>query len=112
VWLGLAALLGATFLGNVDVAIANVAGPSIRSGLHATGGQLELVVSGYTLAFAVLLVTCARLGQARRWRLAALGRDASRHDRRHGLVPALAVSLEHLSQGPVRRSPAGGRHGR
>lgn len=67
-WLGLGALLGATFLGNVDVAIANVAGPSIRSGLHATGGQLELVVSGYTLAFAVLLVTCARLGQARGYR--------------------------------------------
>jgi MFS family permease len=64
----LGALLGATFLGNVDVAIANVAGPSIRSGLHASGGQLELVVSGYTLAFAVLLVTCARLGQARGYR--------------------------------------------
>ena len=47
---GLAALLGAMFLGNVDVAIANVAGPSIRSGLNASGGQLELIVSGYTLA--------------------------------------------------------------
>lgn len=65
---GLAALLGAMFLGNVDVAIANVAGPSIRSGLHASGGQLELIVSGYTLAYAVLLVTCARLGQARGYR--------------------------------------------
>lgn len=67
VW-GLAALLGGMFLGNVDVAIANVAGPSIRSGLHASGGQLELIVSGYTLAYAVLLVTCARLGQARGYR--------------------------------------------
>src|SRR5215469_14065737 len=65
---GLAALLGAMFLGNVDVAIANVAGPSIRSGLHASGGQLELIVSAYTLAYAVLLVTCARLGQARGYR--------------------------------------------
>ena len=65
---GLAALLGAMFLGNVDVAIANVAGPSIRSGLHASGGQLELIVSGYTLAYAVLLVTCARLGEARGYR--------------------------------------------
>ena len=64
------------FLGNVDVAIANVAGPSIRAGLHATGGQLELIVSGYTLAYAVLLVTCARLGEAhgyRRMFLAGLG---------------------------------------
>ncbi len=64
----LTVLLGAMFLGNVDVAIANVAGPSIRSGLHASGGQLELIVSGYTLAYAVLLVTCARLGQARGYR--------------------------------------------
>lgn len=64
----LSALLGAMFLGNVDVAIANIAAPSIRSGLHAGGGELELVVSGYTLAYAVLLVTCARLGQARGYR--------------------------------------------
>jgi MFS family permease len=64
----LAALLGAMFLGNIDVAIANVAGPSIRSGLNASGGQLELIVSGYTLAYAVLLVTCARLGEARGYR--------------------------------------------
>lgn len=64
----LAALLGAMFLGNVDVAIANVAGPSISAGLHASGGELELIVSGYTLAYAVLLVTSARLGEARGYR--------------------------------------------
>src|SRR4029077_4889941 len=46
----LAALLGAMFLANVDVAVANIAGPSIRMGLHASGGELELIVSGYTLA--------------------------------------------------------------
>jgi MFS family permease len=72
----LTALLGAMFLGNVDVAIANIAGPSIRAGLHASGGELELVISGYTLAYAVLLVTSARLGQARGYRpmfLAGLG---------------------------------------
>jgi len=64
----LAALLSAMFLGNVDVAVANIAGPSIRAGLHASGGELELVVSGYTLAYAALLVTSARLGQARGYR--------------------------------------------
>ncbi len=64
----LAALLGAMFLGNVDIAIANIAGPSIRAGLHASGGELELIVSGYTLAYAMLLVTCARLGEARGYR--------------------------------------------
>ena len=72
----LAALLGAMFLGNVDIAVANIAGPSIRAGLHASGGELELIVSGYTLAYAMLLVTCARLGEARGYRpmfLAGLG---------------------------------------
>jgi MFS family permease len=56
------------FLANVDIAIANIAAPSIRAGLHASGGELELVVSGYTLAYAVLLVTSARLGQVRGYR--------------------------------------------
>jgi MFS family permease len=64
----LAALLGALFLGNVDVAVANIAGPSIRAGLHASGAELELVVSGYTLPYAALLVTSARLGEVRGYR--------------------------------------------
>lgn len=64
----LAALLGALFLGNVDVAIANIAAPAIQDGLHASGGALELIVSGYTLAYAALLVTGARLGQSRGYR--------------------------------------------
>ena len=46
----LAARLGAMFLGNV--AVANIAGPSIRASLHASGGEPELIVSGYTLAYA------------------------------------------------------------
>jgi MFS family permease len=56
------------FLGNVDVAIANIATPSIHATLGATGGMLELVVSGYTLAYAAALVTSARLGEARGYR--------------------------------------------
>ena len=64
----LAALLGAMFLGNVDVAVANIAGPSIRAGLHASGGALTLVVSGYALTYAVLLVPAARLGAERGYR--------------------------------------------
>jgi MFS family permease len=61
-WL-LTALLGAMCLGSVDIAIANVATPSIHANLHASGGQLEMVVSGYTLAYALLLITGARLGE-------------------------------------------------
>ncbi len=57
------------FLGNVDIAVVNVAIPSIHVHLHATGGELELIVSGYTLAYAMLLITGARLGEirGRRW---------------------------------------------
>jgi MFS family permease len=67
-WL-LTSLLGGMFLGNVDIAVVNVAIPSIRVHLQATSGELELIVSGYTLAYAMLLITGARLGEihGRRW---------------------------------------------
>lgn len=60
-WL-LAALLGAILLGNVDVAVVNIATPSLHTNLHASGAELELIVSGYTLAYGVFLITGARLG--------------------------------------------------
>jgi MFS family permease len=66
-WL-LAALLGAIALGNIDVAVVNIATPSIHEALHASGAQMELVVSGYTLAYGVLLITSARLGNIRGYR--------------------------------------------
>jgi MFS family permease len=48
-WL-LAVLLTMLFMYQVDVTIVNVASPSIRADLHASGAQLELVISGYLLA--------------------------------------------------------------
>src|SRR6266566_451825 len=39
-----------------------LAAPSIHAGLHASGAGLQLVIAGYTIAYAVLLVTGARLG--------------------------------------------------
>ena len=67
-WRLLAVLLIGQFMANVDTAIVNVAGPAIRHGLRASGGALEVVISGYTLAYAVLLVTGARLGDTRGYR--------------------------------------------
>ncbi|WP_157357674.1 MFS transporter [Amycolatopsis nigrescens] len=58
----LVVLLAAQFVANIDTAIVNIAAPSIHSGLDADGGQVTLVVSGYIVAYAVLLVTGARLG--------------------------------------------------
>lgn len=59
----LATLLMAPFLAQADATITNVATPSIHTDLAASGGALELVVGGYLVAYAVLLITGARLGQ-------------------------------------------------
>lgn len=53
----------APFLAQADATIANVATPAIRTGLGASGAAAELVVGGYLVAYAVLLITGARLGQ-------------------------------------------------
>lgn len=61
-------LLCAPFLAQVDATIANVATPSVHATLHAAGWQLELVIGGYLVAFAMLLITGARLGQTHGYR--------------------------------------------
>jgi EmrB/QacA subfamily drug resistance transporter len=58
----LAVVLAGTFMAILDVAIVNVAIPSIRSDLHTSFGGVELVISAYTLTYACLLVTGGRLG--------------------------------------------------
>lgn len=64
----LAVLLAAPFMAQADATIANVAIPSIRADLGASDAVLELVVGGYLIAFAVLLITGARLGQTHGYR--------------------------------------------
>ncbi|WP_405740358.1 MFS transporter [Streptomyces sp. NBC_01525] len=64
-WRLLAVLLAAQFMANIDTAIANIAAPAIQSDLGASGGEAGLVVSGYVVAYAVLLVAGARLGGSR-----------------------------------------------
>ncbi len=61
-WLVLCVVLMGTFMAILDVAIVNVAIPSIRADLHASFGEIEFVVSAYTLTYACLLVTGGRLG--------------------------------------------------
>ncbi|THA60033.1 MFS transporter [Streptomyces sp. A0958] len=46
----------------LDIFIVNVAAPTIRADLGASGAGLQLVVAGYTVSYAVLLVAGARLG--------------------------------------------------
>lgn len=61
-WSMLAVLLLGQFMGLLDVFVVNVAMPVIGTDLHASGASLQLVVGGYTVAYAMLLITGARLG--------------------------------------------------
>jgi MFS family permease len=58
----LGVILTGQFMALLDVFIVNVAAPTIRTDLHASGAGLQLVIAGYTIAYAVLLITGARLG--------------------------------------------------
>ncbi|WP_169332760.1 MFS transporter [Nocardia araoensis] len=58
----LAVILTGQFMAVLDSSIVNVAIPSIRGSLHTSGAALQLIVAGYVIAYAVLLVTGARLG--------------------------------------------------
>ncbi|MEE1753455.1 MFS transporter [Streptomyces sp. SP18CS02] len=58
----LGVVLAAQFMALLDTFIVNVAAPTIRSELDASGSALQLVIAGYTIAYAVLLITGARLG--------------------------------------------------
>ncbi|RJQ79093.1 MFS transporter [Pseudonocardiaceae bacterium YIM PH 21723] len=59
---GLTVLLLATLLPMMDSFIVNVALPTIADDLRTDGGDLELVVAGYVLAFTAFLVLGGRLG--------------------------------------------------
>src|ERR1700758_1369183 len=58
----LAIVLTGQIMAILDTNIVNVAVPAMHATLGASGASLQLVVAGYTIAYAVLLVTGARLG--------------------------------------------------
>jgi MFS family permease len=58
----LGVLLVGVFMAILDVSIVNVAAPTIRHDLSASGAGLQLIIAGYTVSYAVLLITGARLG--------------------------------------------------
>jgi MFS family permease len=59
---GVFILLAGAFLPIMDFFITNVALPSIDASLHASTAELELVIAGYGVAYAALLVMGGRLG--------------------------------------------------
>ena len=58
----LTVLLVGQFMALLDLFVVNVALPAISADLHASGTSLQLVVGGYSIAYAMLLITGARLG--------------------------------------------------
>ena len=61
-WLMLVVLLAGQFMALLDVTVVNVAMPTIGRSLHASGAELQLVVAGYTVSYAMMLITGARMG--------------------------------------------------
>ena len=58
----LGTVLIATFIGQFDFFVVNVAAPDIQTSLGAGNTALELVVAGYAFMYAAGLVTGGRLG--------------------------------------------------
>lgn len=60
--LAIAVLTFAMFMDLMDVTIVNVALVDIKRELGASSAELQWILSGYTLAFAGILITASRLG--------------------------------------------------
>lgn len=68
----LAVILVGQFLAVLNVNIVNVATPTIEADLRSSGAGLQMIVAGYTVVYAVLLITGARLGDLYGYRRAFL----------------------------------------
>ncbi|WP_371498057.1 MFS transporter [Kitasatospora sp. NBC_00374] len=64
-WQALFVCLLAGFMSLLDISIVNVALPSVRTGLRLSDSGVQWVLSGYALAFGLVLVPAGRLGDAR-----------------------------------------------
>ena len=61
-WLTLVVLLLAAFMNLLDVSIVNIAVPSIQRNLGASYADVQWALAGFTLAYALVLITAGRLG--------------------------------------------------
>ena len=79
-------LLAGQFMALLDVTIVNVAMPTVGRSLHASGAELQLVVAGYTVSYAMMLITGARMGDlyGRRRMFLAGGSTKVRSEERKG----------------------------
>jgi EmrB/QacA subfamily drug resistance transporter len=61
-WRAVAVVLTGAFMALLDTTIVTVALPSIRAAVHATSADLEWLVSGYALAYGLMLIPAGRVG--------------------------------------------------
>lgn len=103
-WLGLALLCSAFFMVILDVAIVNVALPSIQADLAFSPKNLQWVISAYALTFGGLLLLGGRAAPARQ--------TPGVRRRRCGLRLRLSACRAHPERGVVdRRSGNAGNRG-
>src|SRR5438067_10281823 len=60
-WLGLAVIVAAQFMVVLDIAIVNVALPSIKTDLHFTESSLQWVITAYSIFFGGVLLLGGRM---------------------------------------------------
>ncbi len=105
-WTALAILLAGAFLPPLDFFIVNIALPAIRSDLRASPAALQGVMSGYAVAYAVLLILGGRLCggvRAMRARLVGVGAGGGAARPGRGLGGAGAPGAG-LDPSPVSRA--------
>lgn len=61
-WLALFILLAGAFLPPLDFFIVNLALPAIQADFQTSASTVQLIISGYATAYAVMLITGGRLG--------------------------------------------------
>jgi EmrB/QacA subfamily drug resistance transporter len=61
-WAALAVLLAGMFMSLLDTTIVNVALPTLRTSLDASEATLSWIISGYALAFGLVLIPAGRIG--------------------------------------------------
>ncbi|WP_419994695.1 DHA2 family efflux MFS transporter permease subunit [Streptomyces boninensis] len=61
-WFGLAVILAVEIMDLLDAMIVSIAAPSIRADFGGGSTMIQWTTAGYTLAFAILMITGARLG--------------------------------------------------
>src|SRR5438128_11911502 len=60
-WIGLAVLVAAQFMVVLDIAIVNVALPTIKTDLHFTQESLQWVITAYSILFGGVLLLGGRM---------------------------------------------------